>query len=80
MRLRSETITLVIAINSLQSSLVAVANSIDEAAAGAADQTAAMVNVVAKLEELATMLETRLTAETTAANTRIGDVVTILGG
>lgn len=36
--------------------------------------------LVAKLEELRTMLETRSVAETTAANTRIGDIVSILGG
>lgn len=71
---------LVNAINSLHESLVIVANSVETAAAAASEQTAQMVNIVAKLEELRTMLETRLVAETTAANTRIGNVVAILGG
>ena len=68
---------LVNAINSLHESLVIVANSVEAATAAASEQTA---QIVAKLEELRTMLETRLVAETTAANTRIGDVVAILGG
>lgn len=36
--------------------------------------------LVAKLEELRTMLETRSVAETTAENTRNADIVEILGG
>lgn len=78
---------LVNAVNGLHESLVIVANSVETAAAAASEQTAMMGNIVAKLEELRTMLETRSVAETTAANTRsaseqalLNAIENVLGG
>lgn len=84
-----EGVTMVDLVNSLTTELSTIANNVQNVEVSIATPPggAGMAELVAKLEELRTMLEVRLVAETTAANTRsaseqalLNAIENVLGG